>query len=334
MANAELERYLMGKYKGDEEMQAAQDEANRRRLAAGLGGASAKLGAAIAGSNQPVDTSFYQRQAAESGRKPKELQQRRKELAAYLDKKQGKELELAKLDSDKSYKDKQLALAEERNALAKTKQAQDSQFKLAQLDAKEKADQLKATDKKDKLSPKQKEKRGLASIGEKAERQYMEAVNRGLKSGGFDPTSATEMIDTSRSAPSWMKNKDAVAAMAAADSWIDSYLRDESGAAIPDAERAAYYRIYFPQPGENDPTTIANKAVLRREKMNNARSFGDMEALAEDSFPAWYQKSDSGTAMAGTGSGFLGQSGESLNKKVDDMEMDDVKAELKARGLL
>jgi hypothetical protein len=140
MANSELEQYLLSKY--DPEMEAAKSKASQRELMAQLGGSSAKLGAAIAGTGRPVDTSFYQRQAAMAGREPKELQQRKKQVAEYLDKKNKNQLELAKLEGDQAYKDKQIALAEERNKLTKSKQEQDKQLKMAELAAKKEKEKL------------------------------------------------------------------------------------------------------------------------------------------------------------------------------------------------
>ncbi len=48
----------------------------------------------------------------------------------------------------------------------------------------------------------------------------------------------------------------------AESAWVDSYLRSESGAAIPIDERRAYTKMYFPQPGDS-PEHVRRKKALR-----------------------------------------------------------------------
>ena len=48
----------------------------------------------------------------------------------------------------------------------------------------------------------------------------------------------------------------------AAKQWIQSVLRDESGAAIGADEEASYYRTYFRQPGDSD-AVVAQKRLAR-----------------------------------------------------------------------
>ena len=67
-----------------------------------------------------------------------------------------------------------------------------------------------------------------------------------------------------------MKNNKAIEAQAAQSAWVESYLRDASGAAIPPSERMAYAKDFFPQPGDSTDV-VANKAQLRAQKMENAR---------------------------------------------------------------
>ena len=309
----ELEKYLISKY--DPEIDQAQDRANQRRLMAGLGGSAAKLGAAIAGTGQPVDTSFYQRMAEQSDRPVEQIQQRKKLVADYLNKKREQELELAKLDSDKAYKDKQLALQEEGNRLREQKNKIDQGIKEREVAVKERTAETKT----EKLSPTQQKKLGLPKIGIKAEEQFRAAMNKGIKSGEYDPTDPTQFIDSSKYAPNWMKSDAAVELRAAADSWIDSFLRDESGAAIPKDERSEYYAIYFPQGGDS-PEVVANKESLRMEKMNNALIAGNQEALAADYFNPTSQKPDRATAYAdspGTGQIQRDLSGQRKPRAVD-----------------
>lgn len=116
----------------------------------------------------------------------------------------------------------------------------------------------------------QAKKMGVFKIGEMAERQYQQAVQKGQQTGEWDPTSYSDWIDNARIAPNWAKNPAAVEAFAAMNSWVDTYLRDESGAAIPDTERAAYFKVYFPQQGD-PPQAVQNKARLRAQKMQNAK---------------------------------------------------------------
>jgi hypothetical protein len=54
----------------------------------------------------------------------------------------------------------------------------------------------------------------------------------------------------------------------AADAWIRSKLRWESGAAIGEKEMEDEYATYFPLPGD-DPETVANKASLRKTATAN-----------------------------------------------------------------
>lgn len=120
--------------------------------------------------------------------------------------------------------------------------------------------------KQKELSTTQAKQRGLYESGALAEDQYNQAVGDGKD---YDPTSVGQVIDNSSWAPNWMKNDHAVAAQSAQDAWIESYLRDASGAAIPDSERGAYKKQFFPQSGDSK-TVAANKAALRNRKMENA----------------------------------------------------------------
>ena len=141
-----------------------------------------------------------------------------------------------------------------------------------------------------KLSTVQAKKMGLAIIGEKATEQYNKALDDGHKSGDYDPTSYFDFIDNSDTyAPNWMRSDSAIQAQAARDSWGDSYLRDESGAAIPIDERAKYYKIYFPQQGE-DEKTVSNKAKLRRQKELNARMASGEQVESQPKFPVDVRK--------------------------------------------
>lgn len=142
-----------------------------------------------------------------------------------------------------------------------------SQDKAMAREEKAKANSLKQRE----LNVTQSKQMGNYNIGLEAEKQYRQSVNTnsGVFDGGYNPTNSGQIIDNSSWAPNLLKNKDAIAAQSAANSWIETFLRDASGAAIPDTERAAYGEIYFPQPGDT-PEVVSNKQKLREQKMQNA----------------------------------------------------------------
>jgi len=133
------------------------------------------------------------------------------------------------------------------------------------------------------LSSTQAKQAGLYKQGALAEQQYAEAVSDKDK---YDPTSVGQWIDNSEWAPNWMKNDKAVEAQGAQARWVEAYLRDASGAAIPPSERMAYAKDYFPQPGDTD-TEKANKLQARNQKMENAKiGAGPSATLMADQSPA------------------------------------------------
>lgn len=166
-----------------------------------------------------------------------------------------------------------------------TENNQDTLFKFYQLNEqtearKEQARILagqKEQDRKDKLAAKaEKDKElssteakqlGLYKTGILAEKQFADATS---DTGDYDPTESGQWIDNSEWAPNWMKNNKAIESQAAMSNWVEAYLRDASGAAIPPSERMAYARDYFPQPGDTK-AVIENKQALRIQKMDNAR---------------------------------------------------------------
>lgn len=116
---------------------------------------------------------------------------------------------------------------------------------------------------------------GLYKNGAAAEDQYTKATQ---DKNDYDPTSSGQWIDNSNWAPNMLKNNKAIEAKAAEDAWIESYLRDASGAAIADKERSSYSNIYFPQAGDTK-SVVANKKALREEK---ARSAGVAAGLSHE----------------------------------------------------
>lgn len=126
------------------------------------------------------------------------------------------------------------------------------------------------------LKPEQAKQLGLYQLGAKAEEQYRNAV---ADKGEYDPASVGQVVDNSEWAPNWMKNDKAIEAQAAQANWVEAFLRDASGAAIPPSERGAYAKDFFAQPGDPE-SVIANKQSLREQKMENARlSAGGEKAM-------------------------------------------------------
>lgn len=161
-----------------------------------------------------------------------------------------------------------MALQKERFGYEKNKDSRDydlryrdtlAKEKLAGMDAQRKATELNATEAK---------LLGNYEIGTMAEQQYKNAV---ADPNEYNPTESGQFIDndTSGWVPNSWKNKKAVEANAAKSSWVETFLRTDSGAAIPPDERLAYAKDYFPQPGDT-PQVIANKELLRKQKMQNA----------------------------------------------------------------
>lgn len=114
--------------------------------------------------------------------------------------------------------------------------------------------------KEKELSTAQAKQLGLAKMGSLANKQYEEAIKQ-----GFQPTSYTSKLDFATWAPQFMKSDEGKKAVAAQDLWVENYLRDASGAAIPQSERSSYAEIYFPRPGDT-PDIIQNKEQMRQQK--------------------------------------------------------------------
>ena len=114
-----------------------------------------------------------------------------------------------------------------------------------------------------------KDARELYEIGILAEAQWHEAVMKGEKNKSWTPTNRWTLGNVA-----WVANDfkapAAVESIAAMGIWVNSFLRKESGAAIPKDERASYFHIYFPQPGDT-PKAVNDKRKQRYVKMNAAR---------------------------------------------------------------
>lgn len=120
-------------------------------------------------------------------------------------------------------------------------------------------------EKSNELSVAQAKQAGLYNSGVQAENQFRKSLK-----GGYDPTDATKIVDNYDYAPNVMRSNDSIKARSAQDAWIESFLRDASGAAIPQNERGDYRKQFFPQPGD-PPDVLANKQQLREQKMANAK---------------------------------------------------------------
>jgi hypothetical protein len=130
------------------------------------------------------------------------------------------------------------------------------------------------------MSMAQSKQLGLYKLGKEAERQY-QAASIKKKDGSMehDPTKILNWIDNSSwSSLNWLKNPKAVEQQAAMSSWVEAYLRDASGAAIPPSERLAYAKDFFPMPGDSEEV-VANKATMRQQKMENARVSSGASAI-------------------------------------------------------
>lgn len=108
-------------------------------------------------------------------------------------------------------------------------------------------------------------------VGILAEKQYTDAIANPKK---YDPTSTPAAIGNAllnnRVTRGYIADERRQAE-ASGDAWVDSFLRLDSGAAIPIDERTNYKPLYFAQSGD-DPKTVANKAALRQAVMKAAKT--------------------------------------------------------------
>lgn len=144
--------------------------------------------------------------------------------------------------------------------------------RMARLDAMRGAQAERAAKQKE-LSSGLTKQQGTFNMGALAEDQYSNAV---ADKNNYDPTESGQWIDNSSWAPNWMKNDKAIEAQNAQSAWVESFLRDASGAAIAPSERLAYAKDFFPQPGDTQ-SVVDNKALLRKQKMANAALGGGHE---------------------------------------------------------
>lgn len=120
-----------------------------------------------------------------------------------------------------------------------------------------------------KMTPTQAKQRGLYEQGVKAEEQYNAAIS-GKGWDRYDPSSNFNWIDKNDWAPKLLKSKESIRAESAQDRWVEAFLRDASGAAIPPSERGAYAKDFFPVAGDSEQI-VKDKAEARRVKMESAK---------------------------------------------------------------
>lgn len=141
-----------------------------------------------------------------------------------------------------------------------------------EFDLKEKEIGVKALERKDKnkeMTVTQAKQNGLYKQGVEAEKQYKAAISKtGFDS--YDPTSSFQWIDKNDWAPNLLKSGEAIEAQRSQDRWVEAFLRDASGAAIPPSERGAYIKDFFPVAGDSKQETL-NKEKARQLKMETAK---------------------------------------------------------------
>lgn len=293
--NPEVKKYLADKYglmnpeEYDKQLKAAQADAESRKDGMGWAQFAAGIGDAIAGRNPNESAKNFQNirdnidkdtvGALENRRKAqmdvlqsnRTLQSMQKEddeqnpnstkSVAFR-----KMIESQFPNVAKAYgKDWTLVAAADQENIFKPlqlKEQMDMRREIAQDRRDAKAMQQKAA------STAQSKQRSNYEMGVLAENQYRSATD----GKGYDPTSSGQLIDndTTGWVPNALKDNKAIEAQAAENNWIETFLRDASGAAISEKERKSYQEIYFPTPGDS-PTVVANKQRLREEKMNQAR---------------------------------------------------------------
>jgi hypothetical protein len=175
----------------------------------------------------------------------------------------GGEEQLRQMNSERDYKRQT------------TKDAQDYSLAQQKLGLQKKlADaRLQKSNKPKELTVGQAKQQGLYEQGIEAEKQFQAATKKEDGIVGwwnkYDPTSNLQWIDKNDWAPNWMKSEKAQSAQSSQDRWIEAFLRDASGAAIPPSERGAYAKDFFPMAGDSKQV-VEDKARARQLKMETA----------------------------------------------------------------
>ena len=112
---------------------------------------------------------------------------------------------------------------------------------------------------------------GIAKQGLLSEKQYQDATTG---EGAWNPTKQFQFIDSSNMEfMNQFKSPKAQNAHAAMRAWVETFLRDASGAAIAPSESSKYFSTYFPTGGDN-PVTVEQKKQQRMQKVRSAAANG------------------------------------------------------------
>lgn len=257
-----------------------------RRIIAGISVALGALGSALTGGrnqaldiiNKAVDDDFNKQRAAilkqkdvmdRAGRMTEQLQQAFDKSLLRLQNRR-----IAGLEAIKAKTDEQIAkLGPQRAGLAAQQLSQELDQKILaekqdfESGVRTNVQQTFVTGgpAQQKLTEQQVKKQQAAQEGRLAEQQYQAAFKAGIEAGE-NPTAIFEFIDNYGWAPDIIKSNERVTIANAERAWVETNLRDASGAAIGVNEREQYAKTYFPRPGDSQQT-IANKEALRRLKM-------------------------------------------------------------------
>lgn len=291
--NPDVERYLIEKYGPDYRKKAAQDHQEQTERS-NMASVASSFGNALAGRSNAASDAYYSQQKKDS--KDNTIGRIEADRKSYIDNAiQGSQLDKTQLEAAKSDPKSQASISFRKSIESmnpgfvkaygdqwENVSAADQEMVFKPLQLKQqmedralaRADRMTLAKEKDaekqrkdaELSATQAKQLGLHQLGDLAERQYQEATSNPKD---FDPTVVGQVIDNSSWAPAWAMNENASKARTAQSNWVEAFLRDASGAAIPPSERLAYAQDYFPQPGET-PAEIENKARLRKQKMQNA----------------------------------------------------------------
>ena len=153
-----------------------------------------------------------------------------------------------------------------------------------------KRDNAQATlDRKRQPTISQSKAEATASTGAQAERSYQGEVRKGAADKSFDPTSSSEFIDNFADMPqalTFLQSPAARGAHSSSNRWLNTLLRDETGAAMPEHEVPRFRRMYYPGPGDT-PAIVASKEEARRIKINSAKL---KQGLKGQELLDWYAK--------------------------------------------
>lgn len=256
-----------------------------------------------------ISTAYPKLAESLKGKSKDQIQEVLPSLAKYIDRQADIERRRAERDEQRAYNERMKS-----KDLADKRAYEQKLYDDRRLDRVETARMLAKQKRKDdaleaKMNPStaQAKQMGLINIGAEAEKQFRKAAAK----EGYDPSSYGDWIDNSEWAPKWMKNDAAIESQAAQSAWVEAFLRDASGAAIPEDERLAYAKDFFPRMGDS-PQTITNKERLRKEKMRTA-----MTAVGQAQTPELVSKMNQALAyQPGGGAGETALAEESMAGKI------------------